>query len=99
MRRGNRPAILTVGHVIEHDDVVVITGWEIGLCAAACTCHRHPETGLLAVAPDTGYGKLGLARYRLCRCCSPWTHGELAAVVRDIADLAALAHTAPPPTS
>lgn len=94
MRRGNRPSITRLGHVVHRGDQVLIGGWELGLCAARCDCHRHPTGGHLTTLEDAAVGSLGLVSHRAgCTCCQPWTWAELEAVIRDALDLAALAHT------
>lgn len=103
MMRGNRPAIYQLGRVHEDGDQVVISGWGIGLCATNCPCHKHPWTGHLVIAQDQDNGTLGLASYPAetpsagppCPCCQPWTHEELAQVVRDLADIEALQYQPP----
>lgn len=89
MTRGRRPSIFQIGHVHDDGTTVTVTGWGLGLCAAACDCHRHP-TGRHLTLLTTADGHLGLVSYRACDCCQPWTPDELAAVVRDLADIAAL---------
>jgi hypothetical protein len=91
--RGRRPAITQVGLIVETPLTITITGWQLGLCVSQCSCHRHPRTDRLALAEDTGYGYLGLAQYRTCACCRPWSPAELAAIVRDLGDIEALQHT------
>lgn len=94
MTRGHRPSIFRVGHVQDRGHTVTISGWGLGLCAAQCPCHRHPEGQHLTVVEDQGHGTLGLVQHWACDCCSPWTADELAAIVRDIADITALMETA-----
>jgi hypothetical protein len=91
--RGRRPAILQLGRIEETPHTIVITGWQLGLCAARCTCHRDPHTGQLSVAEDNAYGHLGLTQHRPCPCCQPWTPAELLGIMRDLADIEALQHT------
>jgi hypothetical protein len=84
----NHPSIFQVGKVDDDGTTVVIHGWGLGLCAAGCHCHRHPTGGFLAIADDWINGTVGLVSWRDgCDCCSPWTADELAAVVRDLADI------------
>lgn len=94
MNRGRRPSIHQIGRVTDDGHTIVISGWGLALCAAHCTCHRHPLTGQLVIAGDRGTGDLGLARFRPCDCCQPWTADELAAVLKDLADVATLETTA-----
>jgi hypothetical protein len=100
MTRQQRPSIFQLGQVIDDGTTLHVHGWGLGLCATACACHRHPLTGQLAVVQDQEAGTLGLATYTgpamgrpLCGCCTPWTATELAAILRDLADVAALATT------
>ena len=92
MSRSRKPSVFQVGKVRDDGRTVVISGWGLGLCAAACTCHRHPSAGHLAIAEDQAGGKLGLVSYREdgCDCCEPWTAEELSAILRDFSSLAAL---------
>ena len=90
-----RPSIFQIGQVHDDGHTVVITGWGLGLCAANCNCHRDPVTHQLAILADTVNGRLGLVRHGgPCNCCQPWTYDELAAVVRDLADVARLSELA-----
>lgn len=86
MSRGQKPSIFQVGRIWDDGDTMVISGWGLGLCISACSCHRHPAAGSLAISEDPAGGRLGLASYREggCDCCQPWTAGELAAIVRDL---------------
>jgi hypothetical protein len=93
MTRGNRPSISRVGHVVHRGPDIIIHGWGLGLCATGCGCHRHPELGHLTILQDYTAGTLGLVSYLPCGCCQPWTWAELDDIVRDTADLQALAHT------
>lgn len=87
-----RPSIAVIGTITDNGTTVVIAGWQLGLCAARCTCHRHPVDGHLAVLDQPGRPVLGLVSYRPgCDCCDPWTADELTAVVRDLADVETLA--------
>jgi hypothetical protein len=86
----NRPGIYQIGRVDDDGTTLTITGWGLGLCAAACWCHRHPSTGHLTIAENQAAGTLGLASHRPCDCCTPWTADELAAVLRDLADIGTL---------
>src|SRR3712207_6805639 len=90
--RSRKPSVFQVGKVRDDGRTVVISGWGLGLCAAACACHRHPSAGHLAIAEDQAAGKLGLATFREggCDCCEPWTAEELVAILRDFSSLAAL---------
>ena len=92
MSRSRKPSVFQIGKVRDDGRTVVISGWGLGLCAAACTCHRHPSAGSLAIAENQSEGLLGLVSYREggCDCCEPWTADELAAVLRDFEALAAL---------
>ena len=92
MSRGRKPSVFQVGKVRDDGRTVVISGWGLGLCAAACTCHRHPSAGHLAIAEDQAGGKLGLVSFREdgCDCCEPWTAEELACVLRDLDAVAGL---------
>lgn len=101
MTRGRRPSIGHIGTVHDDGRTVTISGWQLGLCAARCNCHRHPVTHQLAVddAPagyhDTRSPALGLTRYGgPCDCCQPWTADELTAILRDLADVQTLETTA-----
>jgi hypothetical protein len=89
---GRKPSVFQIGKVRDDGHTVVISGWGLGLCAAACTCHRHPSAGHLAIEEDQRAGKLGLATFGDggCDCCEPWTADELLAVLRDFEQLAAL---------
>ncbi|MGY1630825.1 hypothetical protein ACI784_03815 [Geodermatophilus sp. SYSU D01186] len=85
MARGQKPSVFQVGQLWDDGDTVVVSGWGLGLCAAACSCHRHPSAGHLTIAEDQAAGLLGLASYRDdCDCCEPWTADELGAILRDL---------------
>jgi hypothetical protein len=90
--RSRKPSVFQVGKVRDDGRTVVISGWGLGLCATACTCHRHPSAGHLAIAEDQAGGMLGLVSFREggCDCCEPWTAEELAAILRDFSSLSAL---------
>ena len=90
--RSRKPSVFQVGKVRDDGRTVVISGWGLGLCAAGCSCHRHPSAGHLAIAEDQAGGRLGLASYREdgCDCCEPWTAEELAAILRDFSSLSTL---------
>ena len=92
MSRSRKPSVFQVGKVRDDGHTVVISGWGLGLCAAACSCHRHPNAGSLAIDEDQAGGKLGLASYREggCDCCEPWTAEELAAILRDFRAVSSL---------
>ena len=81
------PSIFKIGRVADDGETVRVTGWGVGLCQAGCACHRHPTGGHLVVSEDEGVGTLGLRKFRPCDCCQPWTADELAAIVRDLAEL------------
>jgi len=86
--RAPRPSIFQIGMVLDMGDVIVIRGWGLGWCAAHCDCHLDPDTGQLALADAPGYGRLGLISHQPdCTCCQPWTHHELAAILRDLAQV------------
>lgn len=82
----NHPGINHIGQVIDDGETVTVTGWGLGLCAAACGCHRGSD-GLLHIDADQYTGSLGLRRYRTCTCCTAWTVDELAAIVADVAGM------------
>lgn len=86
----NHPGIYQVGRVRTDGDTIVVSGWGLTTCSAHCTCHRSPTTGQLTIRENQQLGLLGLLQHRACDCCGPWTADELAAVVRDLADVAAL---------
>ena len=92
MSRSRKPSVFQVGRIRDDGRTVVISGWGLGLCAAACSCHRHPSAGHLAIAEDQDGGSLGLVCFREdgCTCCEPWTADELAAILRDFATLDSL---------
>ncbi|WP_448610628.1 hypothetical protein [Geodermatophilus sp. URMC 60] len=92
MTRTQKPSVFQVGRVWDDGNSVVVSGWGLGLCAAACACHRHPAAGRLAIAEDQAEGLLGLVCYREggCDCCEPWTADELTAIVRDLELVATL---------
>ena len=92
MSRSHKPSVFQVGKVRDDGHTVVISGWGLGLCAAACACHRHPSAGRLAIAEDQSRGLIGLVSYRHggCDCCEPWTADELTSIVRDLQMVAAL---------
>ena len=92
MNRSRKPSVFQIGKVRDDGHTVVISGWGLGLCADACTCHRHPVAGHLAIAEDHDGGTLGLVSYRedACDCCEPWTAEELTGVLRDFEALARL---------
>lgn len=90
MTRTQKPSVFQVGTVWDDGDTIVVAGWGLGLCIAACDCHRHPSTGSLAIAEDHAAGLIGLTSHRDgCDCCEPWTAEELAVVVRDLEMVAA----------
>ena len=86
MSRSRKPSVFQIGKIRDDGRTVVISGWGLGLCAQACTCHRHPLAGHLAIAEDQDGGTLGLVSFHEggCDCCEPWTADELSAVVRDL---------------
>jgi len=92
VNRSRKPSVFQIGKVRDDGRTVVISGWGLGLCAAACTCHRHPSAGHLAIAEDQRAGQLGLVSFADggCDCCEPWTAEELTAVLRDFEALSAL---------
>jgi hypothetical protein len=92
MTRSRKPSVFQVGKVRDDGRTVVISGWGLGLCAAACPCHRHPSAGHLAIAEDQAGGRLGLVSFREdgCDCCEPWTTEELAAILRDLQTVTSL---------
>lgn len=93
MNRGRRPAITTIGQVVDDGTTVTVSNWRLGLCLARCRCHMHPVTGQLVLARDDA-GSLGLATFRTdgrrCDCCQPWTADELSALHGFLAKVAAL---------
>jgi hypothetical protein len=90
--RTQKPSVFQIGRVWDDGHSVVVSGWGLGLCAAACACHRHPSAGSLAIAEDQTLGLLGLVSHREggCDCCEPWTADELTAIVRDLELVAGL---------
>ena len=92
MSRSHKPSVFQVGKVRDDGHTVVISGWGLGLCVDACTCHRHPVAGHLAIAEDQDGGTLGLVTFSDggCDCCEPWTADELAAILRDLQAVAGL---------
>jgi len=90
--RSRKPSVFQIGKIRDDGRTVVISGWGLGLCADACTCHRHPLAGHLAIAEDQDGGTLGLVSFTEdeCSCCEPWTAEELAGVLRDFEALARL---------
>jgi hypothetical protein len=90
--RTQKPSVFQIGRVWDDGHSVVVSGWGLGLCAAACACHRHPSAGSLAIAEDQSLGLLGLVSHREggCDCCAPWTADELTAIVRDLELVAGL---------
>jgi hypothetical protein len=92
MSRSHKPSVFQIGKIRDDGRTVVISGWGLGLCASACTCHRHPVAGHLAIEEDQSGGTLGLVSFGEdgCDCCEPWTADELAGVLRDFEILAAL---------
>src|SRR4051812_31919172 len=97
MNRTRKPSVFQVGKVRDDGHTVVISGWGLGLCAAACTCHRHPVAGHLAIAENHDGGSLGLVSFADggCDCCEPWTAQELAGVLRAFGVLSRLAAQEP----
>jgi hypothetical protein len=87
-----KPSVFQIGKIRDDGNTVVISGWGLGLCAAACTCHRHPMAGHLAIAEDQAGGSLGLVSFADggCDCCEPWTAEELSGVLRDFQALEAM---------
>ena len=92
MTRNTKPSVFQIGQIWDDGDAVVVSGWGLGLCAAACACHRHPAGGSLSIAEDQARGLLGLVSYGDddCSCCEPWTADELSAIVRDLDMVAGL---------
>ena len=92
MIRSTKPSIFRVGDVRDDGTAVVVSGWGLGMCAMACSCHRDPVGGQLAIDEDAGTGMLGLACHAEggCDCCEPWTAEELSAILRDLAAVEAL---------
>lgn len=92
MSRSHKPSVFQVGKVRDDGHTVVISGWGLGLCAAACACHRHPSAGHLAIEEDQAGGRLGLASFADggCDCCEAWTADELSAILRDFRTVAGL---------
>ena len=86
MTRSAKPSVFQIGQIWDDGATVVVSGWGLGLCAAACTCHRHPSSGSLSIGEDQAKGLLGLVSYDEdgCDCCEPWTADELGAIVRDL---------------
>lgn len=79
-----RPSIFQVGEVRDDGTSVLITGWGLGLCLAACVCHRD-ATGQLRILEDQSGGTLGLSSWAPgCTCCEPWQAHELAAILADL---------------
>ena len=50
MTRTQKPSVFQIGRVWDDGRAVVVSGWGLGPCAAACACHRHPSVGSLAIA-------------------------------------------------
>jgi hypothetical protein len=92
VNRSRKPSVFQVGKIRDDGRTVVISGWGLGLCADACTCHRHPVAGHLAIAEDQAGGSLGLISFADggCTCCEPWTAEELSGVLRDFESLSSL---------
>lgn len=93
MRRAHHPSVSRIGKVTDTGTgTLYIIGWQLGFCATSCACHRHPRTGQLVLDEDQTGGHLGLVSYAPggCACCEPWSAYELADVLRDLADIAAL---------
>ena len=92
MSRSRKPSVFQVGKVRDDGHTVVISGWGLGLCAAACACHRHPAAGHLAIAENHAGGSIGLVSFDEagCDCCEPWTADELTSIVRDLQLVAGL---------
>ena len=92
MTRSQKPSVFQIGQVWDDGQTMVVSGWGLGLCVAACACHRHPSAGSLAIAENQAAGLLGLVSYREdgCDCCEPWTADELAAILRDLDTVAGL---------
>ncbi len=84
MARTDRPRITHIGRVMTCAGQTVMSGWTINPCMAECSCHRDPRTGGLAIYQNDWEGSLGLAKYRPCDCCSPWTAAELTSIVDDL---------------
>lgn len=93
MRPPARPGIFQTGQVdVESDGTLFVHRWGVTVCAAGCTCHRHPANGHLYVLEDQQAGLLGLRCYAdtPCGCCTPWTVDELIGVLHDLAAVDAL---------
>src|SRR3954447_11557969 len=99
MRRGNRPSS---GSTTSTTSATATCSSPAGTSAHAspaapatgCPCHRHPDSGHLAIDEDQTRGRLGLVSPAAggCHCCEPWTAYELADVLRDLAHIEALSH-------
>ena len=91
MTRSRKPSVFQIGKVRDDGRTVVISGWGLGLCAAALRLPPPPRRPVTSPSPRTSApASLGLASYRDggCDCCEPWTADELAAVLRDFQLLA-----------
>ena len=96
MVRSAKPSIFRIGDVRDDGRAVVVSGWGLGMCAAACSCHRDPVGGQLAIDEDAGAGLLGLLSHADdCDCCEAWTADELSGVLRDLAAVEALVSQEP----
>src|SRR3954452_6635623 len=95
MHEARQPALERIDHV--HDignGYLFVTGWDLGSCVTGCPCHRHPDSGQLAIDQDQTRGRLRLVSPAAggCHCCEPWTAYELADVLRDLVHIEALSH-------
>ncbi len=98
MSHYQKPSIFQLGKVHENGPSVIVSGWGLGMCAPACSCHRNPADGQLALAEDQAGGKLGLRSFTVtgeCDCCEAWTSAELAAILRDVAAVEGLESSEP----
>lgn len=85
-----RPSIYQIGQVTDDGTTITISGWGLGLCQSRCRCHSGVDR-LLRIDDNPHNGDLGLVKHHgPCDCCQPWTADELAAIVRDLATVAAL---------
>src|SRR3954454_13805075 len=65
MHEARQPALERIDHV--HDignGYLFVTGWDLGSCVTGCPCHRHPDSGHLAIHEDPTRGRLRLVSPR-----------------------------------
>jgi hypothetical protein len=79
-----KAGITTVGTITHRGSIITIAGWTLIRCLRGCNCHQHPQTRTISLKQGAS-GQVGLAKYRVCDCCEPWTWQELEGFLTDLA--------------